>query len=345
MRPNWQTLILLAGLILVASAPGYFGTGVMQRFAIDMMVKLVFVIGLSIFVSNTGVLSFGHAAFAAIGAYAAAWFTIPPITKRVFLPELPAFVLASDLGFWGGMAVGVGIAAAAALAIGLAVVRLAGIGASIATLAFLAIVYTTFSNADWLTKGTASLIGLPLAVGLPTATAVALAALAIAYFFAGSPMGLMLQASREDEAAASASGIAVRPLRLAAFVLSAAVVAASGVLQGHAIGVLSVGQFYLELTFLTLAMLVIGGQRSLSGAVIGAILISFLAELLRTIAGGVTVFGLIIPPLPGLREVGLAIIMLAVLMIRPRGVTGNRELSLSGVAGWLRWRRVSEISD
>ena len=336
MHARWQTLFLLAALILLASVPGYLGSGATTRFAIDMMVKLVFVIGLSIFVSNTGVLSFGHAAFAAIAAYSAAWFTIPPITKKVFLPDLPAFVLSTDLGLWGAMAVGVLLAAIAGLVIGIAVVRLAGIGASIATLAFLAIVNTTLSHATWLTKGTASLVGLPLVVGLPTATAVALAALVIAFLFAASPVGLMLRASREDEAAASASGIAVRLLRLFAFVVSAAVVGASGVLQGHAIGVLSVGQFYLELTFLTLAMLVIGGQRSLSGAVVGAILIAFVGEALRSVAGGFTLFGLVVPPTPGLREVGLAIIMLAVLMLRPQGVTGSRDLVLPT---WLRHRR------
>ncbi len=326
MFARWQTLFLLVGLILLASLPGYLGSGATTRFAIDMMIKLVFVIGLSIFVANTGILSFGHAAFAAIAAYSAAWFTIPLITKKVFLPELPPFVLNTHLGLWGAMAIGVLLAAAVAVMIGIAVVRLTGIGASIATLAFLAIVNTTLSNATWLTKGTASLIGLPLAVDLPTATGVALAALAVAFAFSASPVGLMLRASREDEAAASASGIAVRLLRLFAFVVSAAVVGASGVLQGHAIGVLSVGQFYLELTFLTLAMLVIGGQRSLSGAVVGTVVIAFVGEMLRTIAGGFTVFGLTMPPTPGLREVGLAIIMLGVLMLRPYGITGNREL-------------------
>jgi branched-chain amino acid transport system permease protein len=328
MSARLQTFAILALLILAASLPGYLGTAATERFAIDMMVKLVFVIGLSIFVGNTGVLSFGHAAFASIAAYSAAWFTIPPITKKVFLPDLPAWIIGTDLGLWGGMAVGVTLAAVCGVAIGFAVVRLAGIGASIATLAFLAIVYTTFSHATGLTKGTASLIGLPMAVGLPTATAVALVALGVAALFSASRVGLMLRASREDEVAASASGIAVRALRLAAFVLSAAVVGASGVLQGHAIGILSVGQFYLELTFLTLAMLVIGGQRSLSGAVVGAIAISFVAELLRMLAGGVTVLGIAIPQMPGLREVGLAVIMLGVLMLRPRGIIGNRELTL-----------------
>ena len=83
-----------------------------------------------------------------------------------------------------------------------------------------------------------------------------------------------------------------------------------------------------KLVVFTLAMLVIGGQRSLSGAVIGTIVIAFVGEGLRIVAGGFTIFGLSAPPLPGLREVGLAIIMLGVLMLRPRGIVGNRELRL-----------------
>ena len=98
-------------------------------------------------------------------------------------------------------------------------------------------------------------------------------------------------ASREDEVAAAAAGISVRWLRLVAFVLSAAIVAMGGVLQGHFLGMLSVGQFYFEFTFLTLAMLVIGGMRSLSGAVIGTIVVSTLAEALRTLAAGFTIGG------------------------------------------------------
>ncbi|APH73502.1 branched-chain amino acid ABC transporter permease [Aquibium oceanicum] len=331
MGARVQTYVLLAGLILLATLPGYLGSAATARFAVDMMVKLAFVIGLSIFVSNTGILSFGHAAFAGIAAYTSAWFTIPVITKKVFLPDLPAFVLSTDLGLWGGMALGMLLAAIVAAIFGVAVVRLAGIGASIATLAFLAIVNTTMSHATGLTKGTASLIGLPLSVNLPVATAVVLASLLVASVFAGSRAGLMLRASREDEVAALASGIAVRRLRLAAFVLSAALVGASGVLQGHAIGILSVSQFYLELTFLTLAMLVIGGQHSLSGAVVGAIAIAFVGEVLRNLAGGFAIAGLTIPAMPGLREVGLAILMLVVLILRPSGITGNRELTFANL--------------
>lgn len=331
MRSHLSTLFILGLIVLAVAVIGVAGSTVVERVAIDTLIKLVFVIGLSIFIGNSGILSFGHASFAAIGAYGSAWFTLPLTAKKIFLPNLPAFVLVTQLGLPGGAAIGVALAALAATIIGVVVARLSGIAASIATLAWLAIVNTVYSNADSLTKGTSSLVGLPLSIGIGIATFSALLALLVAYLFKYSRYGLMLQASREDEAAAQASGIRVRSLRLMAFVLSAAVVALGGILQGHFLGILTVSQFYLEFTFLTLAMLVMGGMRSLSGAVVGTVVLAIVAEALRLLAGGFSVGGFMIQPAPGFREIVLALIMLAVLLVRPRGITGGNEITLAGL--------------
>ncbi|KQU92804.1 hypothetical protein ASD12_26060 [Mesorhizobium sp. Root102] len=328
MRAHWSTLVILSLIVLLVAAIGALGNPVVQRVVTDMLIKLVVVLGLSIFIGNSGVLSFGHASFAALGAYGAAWFTMPIVAKKLFLPKLPAFVLATQYGLTAGATIGIVFASTLALIVGIAVVRLSGIAASIATLAWLVIINTILANADSLTKGSSSLVGLPLDVGAGTAAICALIALAVAFFFKYSPIGLMLEASREDEAAALAAGIAVHRLRLVAFVLSGAVVALGGVLQGHFLGMLSVGQFYLEFTFLTLAMLVIGGMRSISGAVMGTLLIATVGELLRVGAGGGTVGGIAIPPMPGMREIALALIMLFVLRARPSGLMGGHELAL-----------------
>jgi branched-chain amino acid transport system permease protein len=328
MRAHLSTLVILAAIILLIAAIGALGGAVIQRVAADMLIKLVVVLGLSVFIGNSGVLSFGHASFAALGAYSAAWFTLPLTAKKIFLPKLPAFVLATQFGLPAGAAIGVVFASFFALIVGIVVVRLSGIAASIATLAWLAIVNTVLANADSLTKGTSSLVGLPLVVGVKTAALSALLALLVAYLFKFSRHGLMLRASREDEAAALASGIPVRSARLYAFVVSAALVALGGILQGHFLGVLTVSQFYFEFTFLTLAMLVMGGMRSISGAVVGTVVVGLVAEALRVAASGFTVGDLVVPAAPGIREIGLALIMLAVLMARPRGIMGDRELRL-----------------
>jgi branched-chain amino acid transport system permease protein len=329
MRRDWSVLALLSLVVLAVVVVGLAGGPVIQRVATDALIKLVVVVGLSIFIGNSGVLSFGHASFAALGAYSSAWFTLPLTAKKVFLPHLPAFILATQLGLPEGAVIGMAFAAFFAALIGVVIVRLSGIAASIATLAWLAIVNTVLANADSLTKGTSSLVGLPLATGIWTAAAGAVLALAAAFLFKYSSCGLMLRASREDEAAAAASGISVRSVRLFAFVLSAAVVALGGVLQGHFLGVLTVGQFYFEFTFLTLAMLVMGGMRSLSGAVVGTLVVSIVSEALRVAAGGFSIGDIVVPSAQGLREIGLALIMLAVLVMRPRGIMGDRELRVT----------------
>jgi branched-chain amino acid transport system permease protein len=83
-------------------------------------------------------------------------------------------------------------------------------------------------------------------------------------------------------------------------------------------------------------MLVVGGLKSLSGAVIGAVTISFVAEFLHRIEQGANIGPIHIPARPGVREVGLAIIMLAILIWRPRGLTNGHELP------WPRARKGGE---
>lgn len=326
MAPTLRTLGILAALICLVAGLALISGPVVSRVSTETLIRLVAVIGLWVFVGNSGILSFGHATFAAIGAYAAAWLTMPSTAKSIFLPSLPEILKSAEYPLPVGLLAGVAVAALAGLLLGAVIVRLSGIAASIATLAWLSIVVTVYSNADSWTKGTSSLVGLPLTVGPVTALIAALVALLAAFWFRRSRFGLMLVASREDEVAARASAIDVWRMRLIAFVLSAAVVAMGGVLQGHFVGVLSIGQFYLEYTFLTLAILVVGGVNSLSGAVLGCLVISAASELLRTLSGGLDLGALTLPALPGLRELCLAAIMLAILLFRPRGLLGDREL-------------------
>ena len=329
MLQRVSTIVILSAIVVAVAGIGVFGSPIVERVVIDCLIKLTVVVGLSIFVGNSGIVSFGHASFAAIAAYGAAWFTIPIAMKKVFLPHLPAYVLATQVTLPTGAVIGMSAALITALCIGFVIVRLSGISASMATFAWLSIVITVFNNADSLTKGTSSLVGLPLATGIKEATVCAIGSICVAFLFKNSPWGLMLQASREDEIAAMGSGIAVREVRLAAFALSAGVVGLGGVLQGHFLGMLSVSQFYLEFTFLTLAMLVLGGMRSLSGAVIGTLVVSMIAEGLKVLASGLTVGSYSLGPLPGLREMGLALLMLGILLLRPRGLMGDREFTLT----------------
>lgn len=115
--------------------------------------------------------------------------------------------------------------------------------------------------------------------------------------------------------------------RLVAFVLSALVVGLGGVLYAYLLGTVTAGTFHLDLTFVTLAMLVVGGMLWLTGAVVGTALVSVANEALRMIERGTTILGIPLDAPPGLQKIGLSLLLL-VLLLRPAGLVGDRE------AGW-----------
>ena len=139
----------------------------------------------------------------------------------------------------------------------------------------------------------------------------------------------MLRATREDPLAAEGVGIDVHRQRLWAFTISGALAGFAGGLYVHMLGSVTADQVYLELTFLSLAMLVVGGSASLLGAVVGALLVSGLDSWLGEAEQGVGLgfFDLDLPQ--GTRLILLGSIMAAMLILRPAGVTGGREFSIA----------------
>jgi branched-chain amino acid transport system permease protein len=130
----------------------------------------------------------------------------------------------------------------------------------------------------------------------------------------------------DDRIAAEAAGANVYLMRLFALVVSAFFVGISGVLMGHYLGTLAVSDFWLDTTFLTLAMLVIGGMSSVTGAVVGCIGVRVVIEVLRQLEQGVSGAGVAISIPDGSQEVILAIGMILFLIYRPNGLMAGREL-------------------
>jgi branched-chain amino acid transport system permease protein len=183
-------------------------------------------------------------------------------------------------------------------------------------------------NWQAVTGGRQALVGLPRTTGLWTAFSFAVVALIAAALYDSTKRGLALRCSRESEVAAAATGIDVERERLVSFVLSAMIVAAGGVLFAHFLGTMTANTFYLDLTFVTLTMLVVGGMRSLTGAFAGVALVSVVSEIFRGIERGVTFGSTTIAAPPGLQEIVLALILLVILLTRPHGLVGDWEIAL-----------------
>lgn len=324
-----QTPLLLALVLLVVTALGAAtGNETIQVTLTEMFIRLIVVVGLSVFIGNSGIISFGHVAFMCIGAYAAAWATAEPAFKQIMLSGLPLLLQENQYPFALAMAGSIALPAIVALVLGFALMRLSGTAASIATFAVLMIVNSVYANWDSVTAGVSSIIGIPTVVGPWTAGTFAAVAILVAYLFQSSRFGLMLRASRDDEVASRASGVDVKRVRLIAFVVSAAIAGAGGGLYAQFLGILTVDPFYLGLTFITLAMLVIGGMSSLSGAVLGVVAVTAIVEILKLFERGVEI-GTSRLSLPlGSQEIGLGVVMALILIFRPDGLSRGRELAL-----------------
>ena len=333
-----RTLLELAPPALLVVVVGLVGAGTSAARQIDFetaLVSVAAVVALYVFVGNSGVLSFGQISFAAVGGYAAGIMTVPVELKVGTLPGLFPLLRDHTIGNIPSLLLAAGLGAVFALIVALPLMRLSGLAAGIATFAVLEITHNILHEWTKIGPGAGLLSAVPETTHMRQATLGALAVMAVAYAYQRTRFGRQLRATREDPAAAQAVGISVHRQRLIAFTLSGALSGFAGALYVHQIGILTADQLYLELTFLSLAMLVVGGATSLWGAVLGALGVSGLDSFLSQAESGVNVgFTLNLPT--GTRLVTVGAIMALVLILRPSGITGGREFSL----GWLRhWRR------
>ncbi|WP_201747205.1 branched-chain amino acid ABC transporter permease [Glaciimonas sp. PCH181] len=327
----WPVIAIIVPLLLIAFGVVASGNQEVQSMVTLALIRIVTVVGLYIFIGNSGIVSFGHVAFMAIAAYATAWQTCCEALKPMVMPGLPAFLLDKSMPIWSSGLVSVALACIAAFIVGLILMRLSGLAASISTLAALFIFNTVYSNWDSVTMGTASIVGLPAFVTAPIAAGGAAIAVIVAFVYQKSKWGLLLRASREDEVAAKAAGVSLYWSRLIAFTLSGAVMGMAGVLQAHFVGTISTDSFFLDLTFITLAMLIVGGMRSLAGAVVGVVVVQSITEIFRQLESGISVAGNQFSLPTGVQELVLASAMLLILIYRRDGLMAGREFSIDRV--------------
>ena len=329
-RPTWAEELLgpVATVVALAIASSLWVSSADQTKFQTAIVYVAIVGALYIFVGNSGVISFGQVSFVAVGAFSAGVMTIPSDTKPGVLPTLAPLLRDHSISNVWSLLLAAGLGAVYAFLVGIPLMRLSGIAAGIATLAVLGITYNLLTYWNSIGPGATTLSLIPETTDSWQATSGAIGVIVVAFLYQRSRFGRQLRAAREDPAAARAAGIDIHRQRLWAFTLSGCLSGFAGGLFVHLLGSISTNQVYLDLTFLTLAMLVVGGISSLWGAVVGAIAISLFNILLSNAEQGIHVFGQPIHAPTGTSLVGIAVVMLVILLVRPRGITGGREFSL-----------------
>jgi branched-chain amino acid transport system permease protein len=328
------SLLLPLLLIAIVALVGADGTPSFQDTVTVILCNLIVVIGLQVFVGNSGVYSFGQLGFATAGAYIAAFLTLPVAFALLQTPGLPDLIVDAHLGALASTLIAAALSGLLAVVVGLPLMRTSTLAIPISTFAFLIVIYNVAANWDRVTGGSSGLVSIPATTSIEAATAWAGVAVVLALAFKWSASGYRLQATREDEVAARSIGIGLMRERLIGFGLSGALCGIGGALAVHQSGVLNPTTFYFGATVTTMTMLVVGGARSVFGAVVGAIAIAGVNELLRGVENGAGLFGTIsIGEAPGLAAIGLGLILLATMIAMPNGLSGGRE---AGELPWLQ---------
>jgi branched-chain amino acid transport system permease protein len=327
---SYSTIFILAiPMLFLAVFTDLFAGSLTVRIVTALFVNVIVVLGMQVFMGNSGILAWAHVGFMGIGAYISAISSMTPHMKEIAVPQIYPFLLNLHLPFVLAILAGTVIAMIVAAIISYPLMRLSDTTAAISSFALLIIINTILVHWDRVTNGPRTLFGVEELTTVWVAVAGAILILVFAYLFKESSLGLKLRASRDDFYAASAMGINITRVRYFSFVIGAGIAGFGGGLFAHYITSFTPTAFYLAETFNILAMLVVGGTMSVSGAVVGTMLVTVAREGIRAVENYINLNHVLPFDVVGLTEVFLATALIAILIFRPQGILGGREL---------RWR-------
>jgi branched-chain amino acid transport system permease protein len=286
----------------------------------------------------TGQFSLGHAGFMAIGAYVTSLLTMPALQKEMtFMMESliwPLNIL--ELPFLPSLLSGGLAAALFAIIVGLPILRLKGDYLGIATLGFAEIIRVVANNLPQVTNGALGLKGIPAYANLWWTVGMTVLTVWVVHRLVKSSYGRAMLAIRENEIAAEAIGVNLTFHKVVSFAMGAFFAGIGGGLLASLITTIDPKTFSMALTFNILIVVIIGGLGSITGTVVTAVGYNILIEWLRPVEEGFHLGFVEIPPIPGLRMVVFAMLLMLVILYKQNGLFGGMEWNPQGVLARLR---------
>ncbi|AYO31868.1 branched-chain amino acid ABC transporter permease [Biomaibacter acetigenes] len=286
----------------------------LEGIIILICINLMVVVGLSLLTGFTGLFSFGHAAYMAIGAYTSAL-----ITTKLGVP------------FFVGIIAGAIVAGLAGWLIGTATLKLVGDYFAIASLGFGETIRLLLDNGGKVTGGARGFGGIPYQTTLLIAVTVAFLAVVVMRNIILSRYGRSFMAIREDEIAAQACGIDTFSFKKKSLVISAVYAGIGGSLFAHYMNYLQPIMFDMAKSTEVASAVVFGGLGSLTGSILASIILTGVPELLR--------------PLFQWRLVFYGLVLVGTIVLRPQGIMGGKEISFVGLKKVFRFRLKEENSN
>lgn len=292
------------------------------------LIYAIATVGLNLHWGDAGILNFGVAAFFGIGAYTSIILTTPtlPGADRAFGFAYPIVV---------GLVAAFIVTAIIGGVVGLTTARISGDYIAVVTLAFDRIIRTIAQSEGWLTEGHLGVTNVPnlspsSTVGMVRSVVIIGVILGAAYYLfrrlSKSAFGRILHAIREDSNVPTALGKNVLRFNVKAFALGAGIMGVSGALIAHYLGFFNPSVFPLAITFFIWTALIIGGSGSYKGAIVGAVILGAVYQLVRYVPSTIPYSS----DLPHIRTMLIGIVMIAVLYYRPYGLFGNKERLSAG---------------
>jgi branched-chain amino acid transport system permease protein len=322
-------LLMLLVLSALVSDEGLFGFGISSytsRILIFCCINIILAVSLNLINGFTGQFSIGHAGFMAIGAYSSAYFTVYYGTRWAeSLSKSIGDTAAGTIILLIAVVIGMLTGALAGLIVGIPSLRLRGDYLAIVTLGFAEIIRIVILNID--AVGGATGFAVPGLVNFFWVGLFAVITVVVVHNIVRSSTGRVLISIREDELAAEAMGINSTRYKVLSFSISSAFAALAGVLFGHYTQFLSTNDFLFIRSFEIIIMIVLGGMGSLSGSILGAVVITVLPELLREFMEW--------------RLVIYSALLIFIMLTRPQGILGHHELGTA----WLRRSQKGRLGD
>lgn len=334
--------LLFAAFVLGGLAyQGLVDGGAAERLVTTMLIDAIIVVGIQVYVGNTGVLSFGHIGFGAIAGYSFAVFAISSEEKLKRIPDAPFGLTDVEVGDLTAVLIAIVVTVVIAIIVGIGLARSGAesgaVAATVITLALLFVTHEVARNWPELTGGDRA--GLSFRIGgkldgrLPIYLAL-LGAIVVARLYAQSRSGRLATAAREDNLAARAMGVNPLVQQLIALVISVVIVSVGASLRVYENGSILPDNFFFDYTLLTLVMLIVGGRKGVTGALLGVAVMTAGRELARRLGqDGFEIFGIGLDEAPldwifreNLQTVFLGVSMLAFMIWRPSGLLDDWEL-------------------
>lgn len=299
-----QLLALLVGILVIWGTGWLFERYINEyylRVIINCGIACILAMSLNLINGFAGQFSLGHAGFMGVGAYVSA--TLTTLTGIAFFQ--------TTVGVECAVLVGGCAAALAGYLVGLPSLRLRGDYLAIVTLGFGEIIRIVILNIEAV-GGPRGLPGIPRSADFFWVYFWTFVTFVFLWRLIRSSRGRAILSVREDEIAAESMGVNIARYKIVAFVISSFFAGVAGALFAHYQGFIDPGSFNFVRSVEVVIMVVIGGMGSLSGSIIGALLVTCLPEALRVFER----YRLVIFPA----------ILILLMLVRPMGILGHHEI-------------------